>query len=105
MQEFKMEVPGYSAEYGKTAGAVLNMVLRSGTNQYHGSLFEYLRNDVFDARAFFDTSQLPLHQNQFGGSVLGPISIPKIYNGHDRTFFLLSWESFRQVFGQTKLGN
>ena len=105
MQEFKMEVSGYSAEYGKTAGAVLNMVLRSGTNQYHGSAFEYLRNDVFDARAFFDTSKLPLHQNQFGATILGPLNIPKIYNGHDRTFFLISWESYRQVFGETKLGN
>jgi hypothetical protein len=105
MQEFKMEVSGYSAEYGKTAGGVLNMVLRSGTNQYHGSLFEYLRNDVFDARAYFDPSKLPLHQNQFGATVLGPLRIPKVYNGHDRTFILLSWESFRQVFGQTKLGN
>jgi Outer membrane receptor for ferrienterochelin and colicins len=105
MQEFKMEVSGYSAEYGKTAGAVLNMVLRSGTNRYHGSLFEFLRNDVFDARAFFDVSKIKLQQNQFGGTALGPLSVPKIYNGHDRTFFLLSWESFHNVAGQTRLGN
>src|SRR5260370_1920088 len=105
MQEFKMEVSGYSAEYGKTAGAVLNMVLRSGTNRYHGSLFEFLRNDVFDARAFFDVSKLKLQQNQFGGTALGPLSIPRIYNGHDRTFFLLSWESFRHVSRQTSPAN
>src|SRR5262249_27532294 len=54
MQEFKMEVSGYSAEYGKMAGGVMNMVLRSGTNQFHGALFEYVRNDLFDSRAFFD---------------------------------------------------
>ena len=100
MQEFKMEVAGYSAEYGKMAGGILNMVLRSGTNQYHGALFEYFRNNVFDAKAYFSTDNLGLHQNQFGGTVMGPLSIPKIYNGHDRTFFMFSWESFRTVWGE-----
>src|SRR5215471_135678 len=55
MQEFKMEVSGYSAEYGKMAGGVLNMTLKTGANRPHGSLFEYVRNDKFDARAYFDT--------------------------------------------------
>src|SRR6266446_4985511 len=105
MQEFKMEVSGYSAEYGKMAGGVLNMVIRSGTNQYHGSLFEYLRNDFFDAKEYFSTDRLGLHQNQFGGTILGPLSIPRVYNGHDRTFFLFSMESHRLVWGQNKLGN
>ena len=57
MQEFKMEVSGYSAEYGRMAGGILNMVMRSGTNQYHGDVFEYVRNNVMDARAFFDTEK------------------------------------------------
>src|SRR3989442_416644 len=65
MQEFKMEVSGYSAEYGKMAGGVLNMVLRSGTNQFHGSLFEYVRNNIFDAKAYFDADQLGIHQHPF----------------------------------------
>jgi hypothetical protein len=105
LQEFKMEVSGFSAEYGKMAGGIINMVLRSGTNQFHGSVFEYFRNDVFDARQYFSTDRLGLHQNQWGGTVLGPLNIPKVYNGHDRTFFLFSWESYRLVWGENKLGN
>ena len=105
MQEFKMEVSGYSAEYGKMAGGILNMVLRSGTNQVHGSLFEYFRNDLFDSRGYFDAQRLPLHQNQFGGTITGPVVIPKLYNGHDKTFFLFSEESYRLTWGQTMLSN
>jgi hypothetical protein len=105
IQEFKMEVGGFSAEYGKMAGGIMNMVLRSGGNQFHGTVFEYLRNDVFDARSFFDTAVPELRQNQFGGTVTGPVVLPRIYNGHDRTFFLFSMESFRQIQGSSQLGN
>ncbi|MBI3207632.1 MAG: TonB-dependent receptor plug domain-containing protein [Candidatus Solibacter usitatus] len=104
MQEFKMEVSGYSAEYGKMAGGVLNMVLRSGTNQYHGSFFEYVRNDKFDARAYFDREKLGFHQNQFGSTVTGPLTIPKVYNGRNRTFFMASFEGYRLSWGQTRVG-
>src|SRR5262249_46922862 len=90
MMEFKMEVSGFSAEYGKMAGGIINMVMRSGTNRFHGSLFEYIRNDKFDARGYFDQEKLGFHQNQFGGTVLGPLNIPRIYNGRDRTFFMFS---------------
>ncbi len=78
MQEFKMEVSGYSAEYGKMAGGILNMVLKSGTNNWHGALFEYFRNDFFDSKAYFDVARLPFHQNQWGGVVQGPLSIPHL---------------------------
>ena len=105
MQEFKMEVSGYSAEYGKMAGGILNMVLKTGGNQLHGSVFEYVRNDKFDSRAYFDTEKLGFHQNQFGATATGPVIIPKLYSGRDRTFFLWSWESFRQSWGETKRGN
>jgi hypothetical protein len=105
MQEFKMEVSGYSAEYGKMAGGILNMVLKSGTNSWHGALFEYFRNDFFDSKAYFDVARLPFHQNQWGGVVQGPLSIPHFYNGHDRTFFMFSWESLRNTYGQTELDN
>ena len=105
IQEFKMEVSGYSAEYGRMAGGVINVVLRSGTNQYHGSLFEYFRNNIFAARAFFSANNLDLNQNQWGGIITGPVRIPKLYNGHDRTFFMLSEESAREVWGQNELGN
>ncbi len=93
MQEFKMEVSGYSAEYGKMAGGILNMVLKTGGNRLHGSLFEYVRNDKFDARAYFDTEKLGFHQNQFGATVTGPFNLGKLYSGRDQTFFLWSWES------------
>jgi hypothetical protein len=105
MQEFKMEVSGFSAENGRMAGGVMNMVLRSGTNQYHGDVFEYIRNNIFDARSFFDEKKLSLRRNQFGATLHGPLTIPKIYNGKDRTFFLFSWEAYREVLGQSFIGN
>src|SRR5258708_2731401 len=104
MEEFKMQTTGYSAESGRLAGGVLNMVLKSGGNQYHGVLFEFLRNDVFDARNFFDDRKSKLRRNQFGGMTSGPVLIPKLYNGRNRTFFLFSWESFRQRQGESRLG-
>ena len=104
LQEFKMQTNNFSAEYGQLAGGVMNMVLKSGSNRVHGSLFEFLRNDLFDARNFFDQQKSRLRQNQFGGLLSGPLSIPKLYNGHDRTFFLFSWESYRQVQGRPTLG-
>ncbi len=104
MQEFKMEVSGFSAEYGKMAGGILNMALRSGTNKFRGALFENLRNDILDARRFFDVDTAKLRRNQFGATFSGPVVLPKVYNGHDRTFFLFSWEGYRQVLAQTRLG-
>ena len=97
MQEFKTETTGYSAESGRTAGGLVTMVLKSGANQVHGTLFEFLRNDAMDARNFFATSKPELRRNQFGGLISGPVILPKLYNGHNRTFFLFSWESYRQV--------
>ncbi len=104
MQEFKMQTTGYSAEYGRLAGGVMNMVLKSGANQPHGSLFEFLRNDRLDARNFFVANKSKLRRNQFGGTFSGPVLIPKLYNGRDRTFILFSWESYREVVGITRLG-
>lgn len=105
LQEFKMMTSGYSAEYGRLAGGVVNMVLKSGANQLHGSLFDYFRNDAMDARNFFDGAiKSELRQNQFGGTLSGPVVIPKLYDGHDRTFFLVSWESERQVAGSNSIG-
>src|SRR5262249_329322 len=74
-------------------------------NQFHGSVFEYLRNNHFDSKSYFDTDKLGYHQNQFGGVLSGPMKIPKVYNGHDRTFFMISWESYRLRWGETNLGN
>ncbi|MBL8238379.1 MAG: carboxypeptidase regulatory-like domain-containing protein [Bryobacterales bacterium] len=105
MQEFKMEVAGFSADTGRMAGGNINMVLRSGTNQFHGDVFEYFRNDIFDARSFFDQRKQSLRRNQFGATVHGPVNIPGLYNGRDRTFFLFSWESYREVLGQSQIGS
>src|SRR5260370_42253430 len=80
------------------------MVLKSGGNQFHGVLFEFLRNDVMDARNFFDDAKSELRRNQFGGMASGPVLIPHLYRGRDRTFFLFSWESFRQRQGESHLG-
>jgi len=105
MQEFKMEVAGFSAETGRMAGGNINMVLRSGTNQYHGDIFEYIRNDIFDSRSFFDQRKQKLRRNQFGATIHGPVKIPGLYNGRDKTFFMFSWESYREVLGQSRIGN
>jgi len=104
LQEFKMQTSGYSAEYGRLAGGVMNMVLKSGGNRPHGSLFEFLRNDVLDARGFFDADKSKLRRNQFGATFTGPVMIPRLFDGRDRTFFLGSWESYREVAGATELG-
>jgi len=104
LQEFKLQTNGYSAEYGRLAGGVVSMVLKSGGNQVHGSTFEFVRNDLFDARNFFDAGKSELRRNQFGAGLGGPAAIPRLYNGHDRTFFLVSWESYRQVSGSNSLG-
>jgi hypothetical protein len=103
MQEFKMETSGYSAEMGRMAGGVMNMVLRSGTNHYHGEVFEYIRNNIIDARGFFDPEKLGLHRNQYGATFEGPVRLPKLYDGRNRSFFMFSWESYKQNIGQTSI--
>src|SRR5947209_17131582 len=80
------------------------MVLKSGGNQFHGVLFEFIRNEFADARGFFDDGKSRLRRNQFGGTVSGPVLIPKIYDGRNRTFFLFSSENERQQQGEVKLG-
>src|SRR4051812_2781535 len=104
LQEFKVQTSGYSAEYGRLAGGVVTMALKSGGNNLHGALFEFVRNDVFDARNFYDAGKSKLRRNQFGSSFTGPVVLPKLYDGHDKTFFLASWESFRGIAGSSQLG-
>jgi hypothetical protein len=97
IQEFSVLTSNYSAEYGKTSGGVVNAVTRSGTNQIHGSAYEFLRNNVLDTRNFFDDSTQstpPFKRNQFGGAVGGPIL-------KNRTFFFADYEGIRQSKGIT----
>jgi hypothetical protein len=95
IQEFKIQTGTFPAEFGFQAGANVNIVTKSGTNAPHGTLFNFLRNDKMDARGFFPSSKPKLRQNQFGGTFGGPVYIPKIYNGKDRTFFFSNYEGIR----------
>ena len=85
----------YQAEYGRTAGAVVNVVTKSGTNEFHGSAYDYLRNDMFDGKNYFATGSMPEYrQNNFGGSLGGPIK-------RDKTFFFFDLEESREIKGVT----
>lgn len=98
IQEFKVQSETYSAEYGFSANQV-NIVSKSGTNALHGALFEFLRNDAFDANTHFQPTKPVLRQNQFGFVLGGPVYIPKLYNGHNKTFFLANYEGWRISLG------
>ena len=104
VQEFKVITSGFAAEYGRFAGGMVSMVTRSGGNHVRGSLYEFLRNNDFDARNFFDATKSKLILNQYGATVTGPVVLPKLYNGKDKTFFLFSWETLRSVSGITARG-
>lgn len=96
IQEFKTQGHNDEAEYGGVMGGIVSVVSKSGTNTYHGTLWEFMRNQVMDARGFFNAANSPLRQNQFGVAGGGPIWIPKLYNGKNRTFFYAAYEGYRQ---------
>lgn len=99
VQEFKVDNSTFSAEYGRNSGAIVNIATRSGSNQFHGEAFEFLRNDALDARNFFDgRNPPPFKRNQFGAALGGPIR-------KDRTFFFFSYEGLRQRQGLTLTSN
>jgi hypothetical protein len=87
LQEFSVQTSNYSAQYGQSAGAVVNIVTRSGTEQFHGSAFEFLRNGYFNAKPYFATSADALHRHQFGGTIGGPVILPHISSGKLTQFF------------------
>ncbi len=95
VREFRVETNAYSAEYGRNAGGQIAVLSKSGTNDFHGSAYEFFRNDHFDARNFFDPANKPkFTRNQFGGTVGGPVR-------HERTFFFLGYEALRERLGRT----
>src|SRR4030095_1671098 len=101
IQEFEVQTNTFAAEYGRNSGSVVNLVTKSGTNRLHGSAYEFFRNDVLDARNYFNKAQFPksgLHLNQFGGTLGGPIV-------KNRTFFFLNYEGFRRHAGITRITN
>ncbi|NDJ10330.1 MAG: tetratricopeptide repeat protein [Acidobacteriia bacterium] len=104
VQEFKLQTSGFAAEYGRYAGGLLTVVTKSGTNRLRGALYEFLRNDAFDAVGYFDGQKSKLRRNQFGATVGGPVLLPRIYNGRNRTFFLFTWDSLRLIQGQSQRG-
>src|SRR5947209_3071535 len=80
----------FSAEYGYVRTGLISFSLKSGANDVHGSLFENFRNTLLNARSFFESAKLPFHQNNFGVTVSGPVWIPRLYNGRNRTFIMVS---------------
>ena len=100
IKEFKVQTNLYSADQGRNSGAVVDVVTKSGTNDWHGSAFEFLRNSAMDARQFFNPVGTPFPSfkyNQFGGSFGGPVEVPKLYNGKNKTFFFVDYEGFRRT--------
>ena len=103
IEEFTLQTSNFAAEYGQALGGIFNFTIRSGTNNYHGSLFEYLTNEKLNARQPLATTHvLPVsRKNDFGGTIGGPVRIPKIYNGKNKTFFFFNWEYFRNKTAST----
>jgi hypothetical protein len=96
MQEFRVLSNTYSAEYGHSTGGIIELTTRSGTNELHGSVFEFVRNNALDARNFFSAEKQPLRMHQFGAAVGGPVQ-------KDKTHFFVSWEQTRQLTSFTLL--
>jgi Carboxypeptidase regulatory-like domain len=107
LSQFKVSTSTIPAEFGRTSGGVESFATKSGTNSYHGAAFDLFRNDKLDANSwsndFIGAPKPRDHQNDFGGSLGGPVRIPKIYNGHDKTFFFFSWEQYRNNQGTSNL--
>ena len=100
VQEFKVQTNMYSAEFGRSGSGIVNLIYKSGTNQFHGSAYEFLRNSDLDANNFYaNRSGTPLpsfKRSQFGASLGGPVDIPKVYQGKNKTFFFFDYEGLRQ---------
>jgi hypothetical protein len=107
VEEFKVQTNFFSAEFGNTGGAVVNMVTKSGTNQFHGVGYEFARNSAMNANSWFANRagrSIPdFKRNVFGGTIGGPVLIPKVYDGHNKTFFFYDFEGSRQSNAATQL--
>jgi len=108
IQEFKVETGLYSAEYGQGSGQI-NVAIKSGTNQWHGQAYDYLQNDMFNPKSPLEEEEYlyegapvpkvaPFKQNQFGGTLGGPVRIPWLYNGHNKTFWFFAYDGGRRSF-------
>jgi hypothetical protein len=96
VEEMRAQTNSYDAEYGHSAAAFINVTTRGGTNQLHGTVYDYLRNEALNANDFFSNrsglKKSKFHQDTYGGTLGGPITLPKLYRGHDRTFFFFNYE-------------
>src|SRR6266446_3196067 len=116
IEEFKVQTTGFSAEYGRSGAAVLNATIKSGTNEFHGTVWEFFRNDKLDAADYFEKAQNintgqyqtqkgELRQNQYGFSIGGPVIIPKVFDGRNKLFFFGDYEGFKRRQGVPHLGS
>lgn len=105
IQEFSVQTSNFAAEFGQAGAAVFNVTMRSGTNQFHGGAYEYFANDVLNAGIPFTSDanhannliRPVIRRNDFGFTIGGPVDIPHVYRGHDRTFFFFNYEAYREV--------
>ena len=104
IQEFRVQSLNSDAELGGGSGGFINLVTKSGTDRLHGTLYDYLRNNVLDSRNTFQPTIPVFRQNQFGFSAGGPVYLPKLYNGKSRTWFFVSYEGFRRRQAASGLG-
>jgi hypothetical protein len=109
VQEFKVMTNTFDAQYGRTGGGLVNLVTKSGSNALHGSFYDILRNKSLDANSWInnlENTPRPVDtQNDFGAIISGPVYIPKLYNGHDKTFFMFNYEGFRYNTGGNSLNS
>jgi Carboxypeptidase regulatory-like domain/TonB dependent receptor len=109
VQEFKVQTSDFSAEFGRSGAAILNATIKSGTNEFHGDVWEFFRNDKLDAADFFENAhKVPkgeLRQNQFGFTAGGPLYLPKLFNGKNKVFLFGDYEGFRRVQGTILSGS
>ncbi|HEY1575702.1 MAG TPA: carboxypeptidase regulatory-like domain-containing protein [Terracidiphilus sp.] len=103
LDEFKVTTATPTAQFGRTSGGIESFTTKSGTNSYHGTVFDIFRNQALDANSwdndYIGAKKPADHQNDFGGSLGGPVRIPHLYDGHDKTFFFFSWEQYRNKPG------
>ncbi len=108
VDQFKIQTNSFTSQYGFSTGNVINVTTKSGTNDFHGSAFEFLRNSKLDANAYFNNfyglKKPSFRRNQFGASIGGPVIVPGLYNGHDKTFFFALYEGLRQSTPATFTG-
>ena len=99
LTEFAVDTSGFKAEYGQAGGGVMTFASKSGTIIFHGTAYDFLRNDALDAHGFFGRTRSVYRQNDFGATASGPVYIPKVYDGRNKSLFFVSYEGFRNRVG------